>query len=107
LHSTQGSGKILKVTRTNDLEKWSETMTQPTKLVLTATVTHRKAEKPGKCSKVTLVTIRVNDTIAAGASLGGRRYYTEEEALREFKKNPERFKKHPAYETALAVIKLS
>lgn len=82
-------------------------MSEPVKLVLTATVTHRKAEKPGKCSKVTLTTIRVNNTIAAFASLGGSRHYTAEEALLEFKKNPTRFKRHPAYEQAVAVSKLS
>jgi hypothetical protein len=73
-------------------------MSESRKLVLSATVTHRKADK-GKVRNVTLVTVRLGETIAAGATLGG--HFTVEQALAEFKRNPKRFKAHSAYNSAV------
>lgn len=63
---------------------------------LTASVTYRDG-KHAHAKVVTLATIRLHDDIVvAWAELGGR--FTEAQALTEFKRLPERFKKHSGWE---------
>jgi len=70
------------------------------KMILTATVTLHDGTK-AHAKKVSVVTLRLGDSIVAGGTLGG--VYTPVDVVREFKRlhTDKRFVKHAGYATFL------
>lgn len=61
---------------------------------ITVQLSHGKPQKPGKVKVVTDVLLRLDGKQSvAWAQLAGK--WTEEQALAEFRKNPERFQPQP------------